>query len=149
MTKRLLNLAAGFAVLAAVGCGGGTADVSGKVSFKGKPVVFGTVVVIGPDNLPKSGAIQPDGTYRVRGVKPGTAQLAVSSPLPPGARQSTKKVRGRGIDDDERVPDDAASPVSPEVARAWFPLPVKYADPVKSGLTADVRGDEPVNLELN
>jgi len=141
-----LRTALGIALLAATGCGG-TADVAGKVTFQGKPVVFGTVVVIGSDGIPKSGAIQPDGTYRVRGVKTGTAQVTVSSPPPPGVATAGKKKGGRDEDDDRR-PADAGNAVSPEVAKGWFAIPDKYADPARSGLTAEVKSGQPVDIDL-
>jgi hypothetical protein len=145
--RTLLTIALGLAAVAAVGCGG-TTSVEGKVSYQGKPVAFGSVVVIGTDNIPKSGAIQPDGGYRVSGVKPGPVKLGVSSPPPPGAQVARKARLGRDADDDERRPADEERPASPEVLKAWFPLPGKYADPTQSGLTADVRSGQPVNLEL-
>jgi hypothetical protein len=99
---RLIRTAVPFAILFMTGCGG-TTDLSGKVTFQGKPVVYGSVVVIGSDGIPKSGAIQPDGTYRVSGVKLGSAKLAVSSPQPPGAVAAKKAGRERADDEDKPV----------------------------------------------
>lgn len=137
----------GLALLTVLGCGG-TADVSGKVTYQGKPVVFGTVLIIGADGIPKSGPIQPDGSFQARGIKVGPAKVTVSSPTPPGVGASAKKGRGGRDDPDERTPADAGSSVSPEVAKAWVPLPQKYADPEKSGLTADIGSGQPINLDL-
>jgi hypothetical protein len=145
--RALLRSVIGVALLAAVAGCGGTANPGGKVTFQGKPVVFGTVVMIGPDGIPKSGAIEPDGSYRVRGVRVGTAKVTVSSPPPPG-RSARKAKVGRDADDDERRPADEGTPASPEVIKAWFPLPEKYADPAKSDLKAEVKPGQPVNLEL-
>ena len=80
----LLRLGLLMSLLAAVGCGGGTADVSGKVTFKGKPVTYGTVMILGSGGLPKSGVLRPDGTFTVTGVPLGPVKVAVSSPRPPG-----------------------------------------------------------------
>jgi hypothetical protein len=142
-----LGIGVGIALLAATGCSSGTADVAGKVTFQGKPVVFGTVVLIGPGGIPKSGALQPDGTYQVAGVRTGTAQVTVSSPPPPGLVPAGKKAKA-GRDDDDRRPADAGNPVSPEVAKGWFPLPDKYADPTRSGLTVEVKSGQRVDLDL-
>jgi hypothetical protein len=144
MTRLIRNLAALAPLLAAAGCGG-TVDVSGKVTYQGKPVVFGTVVLIGPDGVPKSGPIKPDGTFRVDGVKVGTAKVAVSSPPPPGA-QTARKPRGGREGDDKPPPDEA--PADPEVIRNWVALPEKYTHPAQSGLTADVQSGRPLELEL-
>lgn len=141
--------AAALALLALAGCGGGTASVSGKVTFQGKPVVYGTVVLIGADGLPRSGQIQPDGTFTVPGVAVGTAKAAVSSPPPPGAEPAKKAARGgRDAEDDERAPPPPPAPVDPAVVKGWFPLPEKYGDPDKSGLTVQVGSGQPADFDL-
>jgi hypothetical protein len=144
MTRLIRTAAALAPLLAAAGCGG-TADVSGKVTYQGKPVVYGTVVLFGPDGVPKSGAIRPDGTFRVDGVKLGPAKVAVSSPRPPGSQPAG---RGRGGRDDGDKPPPDEAPADPEVIRNWVALPEKYADPDRSGLTADVQPGRPLDLEL-
>jgi hypothetical protein len=146
-SKAGLQTALTLALLTAAGCGG-TADVAGKVTFAAKPVVFGTVVVIGADGIPKSGAIQLDGTYLVRGVKTGTAQVTVSSPPPPGMSPVGAKPKVGRDADDERRPADADNPVNPELAKGWFPIPQKYADPEKSGLQVEVKPGQPVDIDL-
>jgi hypothetical protein len=143
MTRFIRTLAVALP-LAAAGCGG-TTDVSGTVTYQGKSVVFGTVVLFGADGVPKSGPIKPDGTFRVNGVKLGTAKVAVSSPRPPGS-QPVGKGRG-GRDADDKPPPDEA-PADPEVIRNWVALPEKYTDPDKSGLTADVQPGRPLDLDL-
>lgn len=136
------------AALTAVGCGG-TADVSGKVTYKGKPVVYGTVVLVGPDGIPKSGAIQPDGTYRVSGVAVGTARVAVTSPKPPGSEPPpARKAQGRDATDEDKPPPEPAPPASPEVIKNWVALPEKYGDPGKSEITVTVKSGQPADIEL-
>jgi hypothetical protein len=144
----LLRTAIGVIVLALAGCGGDTTDVSGKVTYMGKPVMFGTVQVIGSDGVPKSGPIQPDGTFRVSGVKLGPAKVMVSSPPPPGSAAAAPKGRGARDPDDDRRPADADTPVSPEVAQGWFPIPEKYAHPDKTDLSMDIRAGQPLEIEL-
>lgn len=132
--------------LTLTGCGGSTTDLSGKVSYKGKAVVYGTVVVIGSDGIPKSGEIKPDGSYRVNGVKLGAAKVSVSSMRPPGS-EPAKKVRERGDEEGDKPPPQV-TPASPEVIRDWFPIPDKYADPAKSELTVDVKPGQPFDIDL-
>jgi hypothetical protein len=141
---RLLQAALGAALVALAGCGGGTTDVTGKVTYQNKPVVFGTVQVIGSDGVPKSGPIQPDGTFRVSGVQIGPARVTVSSPRPPGSGKAAP--RGRREDDDERTPVE--TPASAEVVAGWFPLPEKYGDPDKTDLKVDIKSGQPLDLEL-
>ena len=78
---RFLPLAGiGLLALATVGCG--TGDVSGKVTYKDKPVPFGTVLFEASDGTIKQGNIGSDGGYSIRGVTTGTARVAVNSPNP-------------------------------------------------------------------
>ena len=148
MTPLIRSLAAA-AVLAAAGCGGGKADVEGKVTFNGKPVVYGTVVVVGPDGIPKSGMIQPDGSYRVSGVPVGSARVAVTSPRPPGSETPPKKrAMGRDALDEDKPPPEPPPPAPPEVIKNWVSLPEKYGDPSTSQLTLNVKSGQPADIEL-
>lgn len=148
MTPLIRSLAAA-AVLAAAGCGAGTADVAGKVTFNGKPVVYGTVVVVGADGIPKSGAIQPDGSYKVSGVAVGSARVAVTSPKPPGSEPPRKRtpVSRDTIDEDKPQPEPTPA-APPEVIQNWVSLPEKYGDPNKSEITLNVKSGQPADIEL-
>jgi hypothetical protein len=146
---RPLSAATLVGLLAAAGCGGRTTDVSGTVTFKGKPVVYGTVVFFGPDGLSKSGVLKPDGTYTVVGVPVGACKVAVSSPPPQEVLiPSTKKGRGGRDEDDERIPPPPTISTDPAVTKGWVPLPEKFGDPDKSGLTADVQPGKPADFDL-
>jgi hypothetical protein len=129
-------VAAALVALTATGCGG-RGDVSGKVTYKGKPLVWGTVQFEGSDNLVKQGNINSDGTYSVRGVAAGEARAAVSSINP---KSSDFQLR-RG----ERGPRTTPRP---EV-KGWFPIPEKYDTPFKSGLTYTVKsGQNTIDIDL-
>jgi hypothetical protein len=143
---RLIRLAALPALLALTGCGEKTTDVTGKVTYKGKALVYGTVAVLDGGPAPKVGAIQPDGTFRVNGVRPGAHKVAVSSAAPPGS-DAAKKSADRREADDERT-TAAVTPAPPEVLKGWFAIPDKYGDPTKSELTADVKVGQPLDIDL-
>lgn len=145
--KSLIPSTLFIAVLAAAGCGSGTVNVSGTVTYNGKPVVFGTVVLVGPDGVPMNGAIQKDGSFRISGIRTGTAKVAVTSPPPPGSNVKSSPKGGRE-GDDERRPADAGEKADPDVLKNWFALPEKLGDPNKSGVTAVVESGKPVTIEL-
>ena len=68
--RRVIVFALMALLLVASGCGTGTATISGKVSYKGRPVTSGGIVVLNPDGRTiAKGTIQSDGTYSVDGVK--------------------------------------------------------------------------------
>ena len=119
-------------LLAVAGCGPGTATVAGKVSYQGKPVVWGSVTLQAADGSMHQVGLNPDGTYRLDGVPVGPAKAGVSSPDP---KPSPRAVAAGG----------PAGPQPP--AGAWFPLPERFADPAKSGLTVPVGGG-PADLDL-
>jgi hypothetical protein len=144
---RLLVLAMIPLFLATIGCTG-KGDIQGTVSYRpaSKKVAFGTVMFIGADNQPRYGIINPDGTYLVRGVPSGKAKITVASPnpvQPPDARGAGRVDRAQIGD---RKPEGEGEPSAtataqpaPEVAKSWFPIPEKYAEPDKSGLAFDVK----------
>jgi hypothetical protein len=122
--------------LAALGCAG-KGDVSGKVTYQGKPLVWGTVQFEGSDHLVKQGNINSDGTYTVRGVATGEAKAAVSSINPKSSDFQVRQAEG-GPPPKPR----------PEV-KGWFPVPEKYDTPFKSGLTYTInRGENKIDIEL-
>jgi hemoglobin len=50
-----------------------TATVEGKVLLEGQPVTGGKISFVGPDDKAVTGEIMKDGTYKVSGLKSGTA----------------------------------------------------------------------------
>src|SRR5437762_1561676 len=80
-----------FVLTAALtGCGGSTATVSGKVTYQGRTVTSGSVIVVNEDGTAESNVIQPDGTYSVPGVKRGRVKVGVLSPEPARAHSILK-----------------------------------------------------------
>jgi hypothetical protein len=124
-------LGAALAAVAA-GCGGGKADVSGKVTYQGKPVVTGTVVVRGPDGIDVNGTIAPDGKYTVQGVAAGAVTIAVVSRDP--SHHAKQRAERAAAKKREAGKVGSAAEVAPAVI-PWFPLPEKYATIDTSGLT--------------
>ena len=126
----------GWLALTATGCGPGAGDVSGMVSAKGVPLVFGTVTVVGGDGIPRQGMIRPDGSYSVIGVPSGPAKIGVVSP-----DLRTKPGGGTDIppdDDPERYQLDNAGLDANIDWKKWRPIPMEYANPIASGLTVTV-----------
>ncbi len=116
-----------------VGCAG-KGDLSGKVTYKGKALVFGTVQIEAFDKTFKQANIDSDGSYHIPGVPVGEAHLAVSSTNP----QST-----------DFVPLHAGPRLQAKNITGWFPIPGEYADIIKSPLIYTVqRGLNQHDLEL-
>lgn len=119
------------ALVALLGCGGPpSGTVKGRVTYKGEPVVLGTIAFHAADGRVASGSIS-GGEYRVEKIPVGPATLTVqahppAAPLlpPPG----------------ENGPSGSATQFAAAVARRTFvALPARYADKNASGLTYAVR----------
>src|SRR5262245_46478087 len=129
-------VAVALLALAVTGCAG-QGDVSGKVTYKGKALVWGTVQFEGSDKIIKQANIKSDGTYSVSGVATGEAKVAVSSINPKSSDFQMRQVEGR-----------PAPKPRPEV-KGWFPIPDKYDAPHKSGLVYTIkRGENPIDIVL-
>ena len=118
---RKIRVGAVVLLLAVTGCADRKSEVTGRVSYKGKPLVFGTITFApkGATAGPTSAEIRPDGTYSVLGLPPGPVQIGVFSPDPKIPRE-TKNGK-------ELWPTAADR-------NAWFPIPSQYNQPFSSGL---------------
>jgi hypothetical protein len=119
-----------------VGCGR-TGDVSGKVTYKGKPLVFGTVQFEASDKSIQQGNIDKDGSYSIPGVPTGEAKAAVNSSNPKGGDFQPLQREGR--------PPPPPRPDYP----GWFPIPAEYQDLSKPRLTYTIKsGQNTIDIEL-
>jgi hypothetical protein len=79
-----------FGLVALVGCGSPTGNVSGTVKYKGTALDHGTVSFVAqPAGTVHSGEIKPDGTYEVKGIPYGPAIITVMQ-LPNDALSPTE-----------------------------------------------------------
>jgi hypothetical protein len=139
---------------ASSGCGLGQGKVAGTVTFRGKRVAVGTVVLVGSDGLPAYGNIREDGTYVIARVPTGAARVAVNSPDPAAVARARDKLSRPAISlppplTDKKLVLPHPEPPAPADRKNWFPIPGQYANPKTSGLTCDVKeGSNTLNLEL-
>ena len=130
-----------------VGCGSNaTGSVSGKVTFEGKPVVFGSVTILGSDKKTRSGTIDKDGHFTVEKVAVGEAHIGVISPNPniQGDFKKGRRGKSKGTDNEE-----TGTQLPKEVLAKWFPISPDYENPEKSGFTLTVQeGTNPFDITL-
>jgi hypothetical protein len=113
-------------IVAANGCGKPT-TASGTVTFRGKPVVYGSVTFVGTDKVSHSGVIAADGIYTVENLQPGTFSVEVVSRDPSHGRSI---LRGQ-----QPAPSGSAKPAAKPKNNGWFALPTQYESAATSGLT--------------
>jgi hypothetical protein len=118
--------------LGAVGCGGAKGDLSGTVSYQGKPLAIGSVLLIGTDTKLRTAWIEADGSYQFADVPVGEAKLAVYSPDPAKKAKQGKRRKSR-------AKDEPATPELPAGDRTkWFAIPAEYSDIDHSGLRVTI-----------
>jgi hypothetical protein len=142
LVTRFFCVAALLVPFAPAGCGSNpaTSELRGKVTFKGKPVVQGQLSVISADGRVESCSID-DGVYLLRRAPVGQhLQVAITGAtylvLPDP--EFKEKMMKRANDPKTDYPE----PKEPEDPRM---VPSKYLNPQTSGLTVDVKPDQPVH----
>jgi hypothetical protein len=123
------------------GSGSATAEVSGRVTFEGKPVGFGTIVMVPERGSGVGTGTIKDGAYVIPTAPVGRVRISIVGskiPFEQRPRAETKgeyfKRRGELADKaaakGEPVPDDPPDPND---------LPGKYSNDQVSGLTFEVK----------
>lgn len=131
-------------VLAFFFSGSKHATVTGKVTYQGRPVIWGSVVLVGADGRCAAGKIEPDGTFRVENASPGSVNVGVISrdPLVQNWATNLKSTRNR--------PTAKLFSTPPPVDRSrWFPIPPQLEEPANSGVTLTLKsGTNEKNIAL-
>ncbi len=122
------SFALSLVCFAVCGCGG-PGDVAGKVTFNGKALSMGHVIIIASDKMSYSGAISETGDYTVGKVPPGPAKVAISNLNPAFVTRSPRLEQEPG----------AKTEVSKVSRDKWFPIPNEFLAGETSGLTLTVR----------
>jgi hypothetical protein len=131
-----------LAGLSASGCDSNTSTLVGKVTYQGKPVVGGSVIVYCPDRQIVRSIIGTDGTYSIPNVPSGQAIVTVQAParVPAGLRMK------------QSLPPSSGGPIPPTVEAndtARVLIPQRYALPEESGLSVVVdRGQVTYDIDL-
>lgn len=129
--------------LSAFAGGAANATVSGRVTMQGRPVIWGAVILVGPDGRSVAGRLQPDGAYTVSDAPMGEVAVAVISPDPLIDHYKTQ-IRSSRV----AVPV-AEWPAPPVDRQQWFLLPKHYEDPRTSDLKLTVnRGRNEFDVTL-
>jgi hypothetical protein len=137
------------------GCSSATGEVKGRVTFRGKSVVSGSVVLLGADNKVVSGPLDAEGRYAVYGVALGTVHVAVVSPNPAPRRRLPRAFLERvekesKLLEEENNLNDSPPPTAPKVdSSKWFPLPKQYELADTSGITTTIySGENTFDIDL-
>jgi hypothetical protein len=136
-----------LAALLGTGCGGGKGEVSGTVTYQGKPLPLGTVTFMGTDNQSVGAAAITEGKYAMAKVPAGPVKIIVAVPPYSEDPRPRRQRKHFGKEPPKDVPASQAAP--PPKFAPRFVIPEKYANPDQSGLTYTVQpGNQMHNIEL-
>lgn len=114
------------------GCGRSPpeASVTGTVSYLGKPVTSGLVVMMAADGRASiAGRVRADGTYTIHRSPTGKVTVVFFNSPPP-----KPPVNAYGLN-----ADDPEVRQMLEDYKNFSPTPARYSDPKQSGITADLK----------
>jgi len=136
--KLVAGMLLGLALTVVAGCGGQKPKVTGKVSYKGTPLVNGTVTFHPKAGDRAAGAtIQADGTYRIDDAPLGDVTITVATVRPAATPAMPPGTPGA----------DRMGP--PPSAGKYVAIPPTYKDPAASGLTYTVTpGEQKHDIDL-
>lgn len=161
--KRFLrNFLPPCVLLVLLGCGGNKSggEISGTVTYQGKPLAEGTVAfhpVSGKETFGTQ--IEEDGSYRISNVPPGDMKVTVETgplgKIPDVAVKRAQKMLKSG---GKQYTKEEIKNLDPRMRRAalenitpgrYLSLPPQYANPDQSGLTYTVtEGKQQHDIEL-
>jgi hypothetical protein len=129
----LLAVVASLATAALSGCGPSKASITGTVTISGQPLPSGTITFTSDAGTkPVKGSAITDGKYTITDFPAGPAKVSVvTTPPPSGAGVPPPGVAAMPL------PAGAGTPPG-----KYVPIPLKYSNPDKSGLTYEVKGGE-------
>jgi hypothetical protein len=129
------------ALLLSVGCGGSKGDVSGKVTYLGKPLPAGTVTFFGADDrVVGSSQVSDAGDYSMTKVLAGPVKITVT--VPAAIRDPSAPPPSKGGKKKEKDPAE-------EQHMIHLDVPAKYRFPNQSGLTYTVQpGPQEHSIDL-
>ncbi|GAA4429515.1 hypothetical protein [Bremerella cremea] len=143
----LVHFALVAVIAGAGGCSNGhnLAQVHGTVTYQGKPLKNGTIIIEVSDNRPAYGQIVDGQIVNVStfeqndGVPVGEATIAINSIAEPGADN-----KGGASGSADRPSESGGIVTGKNI------LPLRYANPATSGLTATIAaGDNELSFELS
>jgi len=145
LLRSIVHVSSIVALVLVAGCGPGYNKVNGTVSYKGKNLTMGTITFYSGDGKTKSfTTIGSNGFYELIDPPLGKVRVGIAVKPPPSVKLIPGKDKDKeGIKPKAIIGDTPSTPVEPVL------IPVEYADPGKSGLTAELSsGSNAHNIDL-
>jgi hypothetical protein len=122
--------------------------ISGQITYQGKPVPEGTVVMVPAEGQAVTGIIK-DGHYEVKGIVKGMVKIAVQTTESAAVNRSVQRIpKGMGPPKELGLDPAIYDPSAQRQVKSMR-IPEKYRDPEQSGLTYTVKGGkQEFNIDL-
>lgn len=104
-------------------------EVTGKVTYKGKPVTGGMVTFVAPDGFASKGIIDENGNYSIK-APVGDVKISVDNKMLLVKKEAASRGAGR--------PQAAGGVEATPIKGKYIPLPSKCSAPDTSGLSYTV-----------
>jgi hypothetical protein len=133
------------AALAAIpgACTPATGTVSGKVTYKGKPLTSGTVVFMGDKNVTAQSPIDSEGRYSLK-IAAGPAKITVAVPTPVSVPAGQRMMDPSKMGASDKTVEKSKPSEKP------VRIPAKYTDPSGTPLTYTVQsGNQEHDINLD
>jgi hypothetical protein len=125
-------------------------EVSGKVTYQGKPLPGGRVTFLTSKGLIFSGPIDTDGNYKLK-ASVGDAKVSVDNSML--KKDDSPRVDLRhppGVKPPPGVQVEAEKSSASDITGTYVPLPPKFQDPDSSGLKCSVKsGTQTFDIDLS
>ncbi len=126
VSRILFVIAAVFIGTVVGGCGSRKTTVTGEVKYNDRPLPSGTITFLGQSGHKQvASADIVDGHYSIQNMEPGPVTVTVVTPPPSRGGQPP---HGKAIE----------TPNAP-AAKAYVPVPTRFASPDQSGITYEVK----------
>lgn len=146
MFRSTILAAAGLTVAVAIsGCesGPGFGDMSGTVTYEGKPLPGGQVIVTNEaDNLMASGYLSPEGTYSIKQVPAGPVRVIVRN------EELKHQISEKAAKDLQRKGVPIVIEKDPSKGNKYVPIPARYASRETSELKYEVKKNEESKIDI-
>jgi hypothetical protein len=142
--KRTIGAGAFLLACFALGCGGGNpnapANVSGSVTYKGKPVPAGSVQYVTSDGVAYSSPLAKDGTFSISDVPVGELVIVVETDSAKEFKAPKDPNTERRMNHQQQRPGSDGGGAAPEPeAPVYVKIPEKYGKAKTSPLTQTLK----------
>jgi hypothetical protein len=138
-----------FVVLVASGCGEKKGDVSGTITYHGKPLTVGNISFMDANNQVLGASPVTEGKYAMVKVPVGPVRIVIASTRRPGSTVQHPLLKAKDRPNNPKKGKSEDRPLAEDHSNSVISIPEKYSNPDRSGLTYTVQpGENTFDVDL-